>query len=89
MSLSLNEGVDFISTGLDFTYIADPAIERIEPSDIVSVDGNAIVVGKNFHAIDVSNVRCRFGSHEVQGSYVSPIEIKCPVPALLPGYLLH
>ena len=86
LQLSLNNGGDFTDTGKAFTYTAEPRIDNVVPSSIAAIDGNVVViVGKNFHIIDPSVLRCKFGTIVVPGTYISATEVRCPVPELLPG----
>jgi hypothetical protein len=86
--VSLN-GVDWVSSGYDFSYYEEPIMEKIEPV-MGSVNGGdeVFITGEKFSShVDTSEFKCRFTpvfldipAKLVQAYFVSSTKIKCNAP---------
>jgi hypothetical protein len=73
--------VDYIYTGLNFTYYPLPIVDSIYPTRLVNKTSYVSIVGSNLHI--ASKVCCKFGSQSrVRGVVVSESEVQCELPDL-------
>jgi hypothetical protein len=75
-------GQDFTSSGLNFTYVTPPEILSLSPDAGVSEGGTVVrVLGTGFQA-GSSLAQCRFGDIAVPATVISPEEAECVTPAV-------
>ena len=73
-----------ISNSLQFTYLEQLLVYDVTPNKGIFTGGTAVTVtGRNF--VDSSNLVCRFGSINVQASYINSSRISCVTPKQDPG----
>eukprot|EP00163_Fabomonas_tropica_P008375 TRINITY_DN17_c0_g4_i1.p1 TRINITY_DN17_c0_g4~~TRINITY_DN17_c0_g4_i1.p1 ORF type:complete len:4695 (+),score=879.62 TRINITY_DN17_c0_g4_i1:301-14385(+) len=76
-----NNGQDYTTSGLTFTYQSDITITSINPvRGPITGSSTVTVVGSNF--VNTGDLRCRFGNvGSVAASFTSATEIECTSPS--------
>lgn len=87
VSVSLNGGVDFIPSEIQFYYYETPSIVSVSPS-AVSVQGGTLVILEGRHFPRTKKVECVFGSGSVsvEGTWVSSKILTCESPPHRMGF---
>lgn len=90
VTVSLNGGVDFLTSDAVFSYFRTPEVMSVDPS-AVSVQGGSVVMleGRNFPET-AHGVRCIVGpdAHMLDGIRVSSTTLECVAPQHSPGFAL-
>ena len=74
-----NNGVDFSSSGVAFTFAVEMAISRLTPSFAAATGQSLVTVtGSNF--LNSPTLLCSFGAATSQGQFVDASHVLCPTP---------
>ena len=84
-----SNGVDFTTSGLDFTYQPPVHITSVEPTFVAETGGTSVVVvGTGFDPTS-ARIRCRFGTvTSVPATYLTPTSVRCTAPSHAPETVL-
>jgi hypothetical protein len=81
VELSINDGFAFTSDNVQFSYFN---VYKVEPASGPSSGGTEVIIsGSGFLQTDASE--CRFANARVPAIVVSPAQVRCVTPELLPG----
>jgi hypothetical protein len=76
-------GVDFVSTGFQFTYVTPPGAVSVFPAVISDSTPFVSLNGSNFDAM--GTLCCGFDFDVTSAVVLSPEQIQCPIPAAWAG----